>query len=98
MIKQEEKVPTIVWKYNLLKQAIEKWGSGPQLDMAVEEAAELIVAIQHLKRGRVTWDVVAEEIADCKIVLAQIELIANLGSVVDAKEMEKLKRLEERLK
>ncbi len=87
----------LVWKYDLLKRAIEKYGSGPQLDMAVEEAGELIVAIQHLKRGRVTWDEVAEEISDVKITIAQVELIANIGSVVDVKEMEKLKRLEKRL-
>lgn len=96
-MKQEEKVPFAIWKQNLLKAAVDKWGSSPQIDMLVEECGELIVDLQHYKRGRVAWDKIAEELADVRIMMGQIELIANIGALVDAKENGKLKRLEQRL-
>ena len=47
--------------------ALSKWGHSSQINMAVEEAAELIQAIQHHRRGRCTNEDVAGEIANMTI-------------------------------
>lgn len=91
-------MPLELWKIDILKNAIKKWGIDSQLDMLIEECAELIVALQHFKRRRINWEDVAEEIADVKIMCAQMETFENITSLVSKIEMEKLKRLEERLK
>ena len=36
----------------LMKQAVVKWGVASQLDMVIEECAELIDVIQKSRRGR----------------------------------------------
>ena len=85
----------------LYKRAIKQWGCEPQLRMAQEEAAELIVAVNHLLRGRGSRDgalnALAEEVADMEIMLGQLRRIADLGSRVDFLRSEKLRRLNERL-
>lgn len=58
-----------------LEKCIKKWGIPAQLDMVVEECAELIDAIQKLKRKRVTIEKVMEETIDVQIMLEQIEYI-----------------------
>jgi NTP pyrophosphatase (non-canonical NTP hydrolase) len=93
----EDKIPLIMWKMNLLDRAIKTWGVDAQLDMVIEEASELITSIQHMKRGRVTWDEVAEEMADVKIMINQFHTIDNVSDAIHIHELVKLKRLEERL-
>ncbi len=60
---------------DLYKKAIELWGEEAQLEMIVEECAELIHAIQKLKRNDgdrlPKLEKVHEEIADVRIVLEQ---------------------------
>lgn len=71
----------------ILSQAIEQYGLGPQLDMLIEEMAELTQAICKVKRnrqvnidridtddhGNQNFYNIHEEFADVQIVMAQIE-------------------------
>ena len=77
--------------------ALSKWGYSSQIDMAVEEAAELIQALHHHRRGRCTNEVVASEIADMTIMCGQLRLIFG-AEEVDAAIAAKLERLGRRLK
>lgn len=53
-------------------RAVERWGLAPQLDQLVEESAELIVAVNHWRRGRVELGEVIEELADVVVVGAGV--------------------------
>jgi NTP pyrophosphatase (non-canonical NTP hydrolase) len=60
-------------EHELDKQAIELWGIEAQLDQLCEECVELIVAVHHLKRGRVDGRDVSEEMADVQNCLNQFK-------------------------
>jgi len=96
-VKQKEKIPRMMWRMNLLKRVVEVYGQDAQLNQLIEELAELIVAIQHLRRDRIGWDKVAEECADVRIMISQIGTIANMGDAMAIHETAKLERLEARL-
>lgn len=82
---------------DLMRRAITTWGRNAQFDMAVEEAAELIVAIRHYQRGRDTeQDHLCAEVADMKIMVAQLEMMVDRSKVWNAIEA-KQKRLKTRL-
>ena len=98
MIEQNEKVPKAIWEFEVLKKAIDKWGEAKQLDMMQEEAAELIVAINHYRRGRNTWIHVIEEMSDVRIIIDQFATIGDNSTVMNAERDKKMKRLEEKLK
>jgi len=97
IMKQNEKIPLLIWRMDLLDKAIKTWGIDAQLDMLIEECGELIVAIQHLKRKRVGWDAVAEEIIDVEIMSGQIKLFINNNELFDDIETKKYERLNRRL-
>jgi hypothetical protein len=81
----------------LYAEAVRAWGADAQLDMVVEECAELIVAMQHLLRGRsASTRSVIEELADVTIMAAQARLIVG-AEMVDRAIAGKLFRLRERL-
>ena len=96
-IPTDEKVPLVLWETNLFYKAIEKWGEEAQLRQLQEEAAELIVVINHLLRGRDTWEHVCEEMSDVKILVDQISLIDNNNELMNKYRTVKLNRLKERL-
>ncbi len=79
---------------NLYLEAIEKWGDEAQLDKAIEECAELILAIQHRKIHRATNEHVIEEVADVQILMDQLSIIFNEDAVADmkVKKLDKLRR------
>lgn len=79
-----------------LKEAIEKWGTVPQMLMAVEEGSELSKALLHFIRGRASKLEVAEEIADVMIMAQQMRMIFG-QDLVDQAVAQKMARLEERL-
>lgn len=64
--------------------AIELWGSGFQLDMVVEECAELIQAACKVKRRRdpIHAQAVIEEAADVTVMLEQLPYILSSARVV----------------
>ena len=65
--------------------------------MLQEELAELIVAVNHMKRGRCGWDKVLEEMGDVEILIDQFKLQDGHLKIINDSKMSKLKRLEERL-
>ena len=83
---------------NTLKQAIDTWGKDMQLNIAVEEFAELTKEICKYKRGADNISNIVEEMADCYIMLEQMKTIFDLGSTVISDAMDKkIKRLKSRL-
>lgn len=87
--------PKIYWK------AIEAFGEQSQIDMLIEEMAELTQAILKNRRRNngnpLMSENLHEEFVDVKIVMAQIELCLMPNRLEFWKE-EKLKRLSERIK
>lgn len=80
------------------EKAVETYGKDMQLNVAIEELSELIKEICKNKRGADNIDHITEELADCYIMMSQLEIIFDikplrLYSWID----EKLARLEERL-
>lgn len=76
--------------------AIHAHGSTAQIDMAVEECAELIVALRHHVRGRASLTESATEIADVLIMCAQLACLTG-PELVAHEVTKKLDRLEARL-
>ena len=85
----------------LLDRAITTYGAPAQMDMAVEEMAELTKALCKIKRAQAGCEVTAaignviEEMADVQIMLDQLRLI--FARSTDEVEEEKLRRLLGRL-
>lgn len=84
-------------KREIFSQAVKLWGETFQMNMAVEECAELIQAIMKFRRNKVVGNVKAnlcEEIADVEIMLEQLRTILNEDVLIDNIKEEKLERLE----
>lgn len=81
----------------ICKKALEKWGFENQKDKAIEEMSELTVAIikeRQYPDFNKTMDVISE-IADVKIMIAQLELMYDSNEIQKQVEM-KLTRLVEK--
>lgn len=81
----------------ILQKAIVLYGRQAQIDVAIEECAELINAIQKHRRGRVGDKEVIDEIADVRIMTEQLALIFG-EEEVEARRQFKLARLHNRMK
>ena len=86
---------------DILKKAIETYGKDMQLNVAIEELSELIKEICKNKRGADNCAAIIEEMADCYIMLSQLEIIfdidfCDIDEVVKSKIARLEKRLEER--
>lgn len=69
-----------------LKKIADHFGFGHQTEKAVEEMAELIVAIKHLKKKDTTDAYIVnfvEELADVKIMIDQLIYLTELGAPTD---------------
>lgn len=77
----------------ILRTAIDRYGRGAQRDKAIEELSELIRALARCDDP----ENVAEEMADVRIMLDQLELIFGNGQRVAAWEVMKLRRLDQRI-
>lgn len=77
-------------------KALELYGEG-QIDICVEEMSELIKELCKFKRYRENLSSIAEEIADVKITIAQMEMLFGCKEEVKEWVDRKLKRLEGRL-
>ena len=56
----------------IYQKTIAKWGEEAQYDQAIEECAELIVALKHFRRGKVTSQAVIDELADITLMVGQL--------------------------
>lgn len=85
----------------LLEHAIRLYGEPAQMDMAVEEMAELTKALCKIKRAQAGCEVTAaignvvEEMADVQIMLDQLRIIFHRST--EEVEEAKLERLKNRL-
>ncbi len=81
---------------DLYEETLQKWGEEAQYDQAVEECAELIAVLKHLRRGRADVTAVAEELADVYLMIGQ--LVYMLGEELFTAAIEsKVARLREHL-
>ena len=86
----------------ICKRAVAKWGVESQLDQAVEEAAELIQAINKFKRYNSPWPLM-EEMVDVEIMVGQLKAIVREATGGSNSRMynrvreEKLKKVEGKL-
>jgi NTP pyrophosphatase (non-canonical NTP hydrolase) len=81
---------------SICSQAVGRYGATSQMNMLQEECAEYIVALSHMRRGRVGINEVADEVADIVIMCEQARLIFG-GNILESAIERKLARLEERL-
>lgn len=87
----------------IYKKAIDTYGEENQLNMLIEEMAELIQAINKYRRSDnyLELEHVAEETADVKIMLEQLDVMFekyNFTGCENRWKSEKLARLEKRLR
>lgn len=84
----ETKTLTGAERMEIVERVAKYYGFAPQLDMMVEECGEMIVAINHYKRQRVSTERLIEEFADIWIVLKQMGVFldeSSIANVVDYK-------------
>jgi NTP pyrophosphatase (non-canonical NTP hydrolase) len=84
-----------------MQSALEQWGLNAQVGQAVEECAELIVALQkYINRTPQPGmkENILDEIADVEMMLAQIRLALNIDDATLRKRIErKFERLNQYL-
>lgn len=80
-------------EYQLYSDSIAHWGKDRQCICTIEELAELQKELTKQLKGEGNISHIAEEIADCEIMLAQIKYIFNLNNEVLKQRNCKLKRL-----
>lgn len=83
-------------RQNILGNALMLYGNAAQIELAIEEMGELLVAINHYRRARCSVEAVQEEIADVKIAMDQLAMIYGENDVAKY-EKQKLERLEKRI-
>lgn len=81
-----------------LIRIIDEYGSDKQQDIAIEECSELIKAICKYKRTLDHVEDIVDEIADVKIMLAQLEIIFDCSGAVEDRVEFKINRQMERIK
>lgn len=84
-------------KHDIIAGAVDTFGYESQRWMAVEEMSELADALAKRRRGRASIDDIVTEIADVRIMMAQLSYIYGERQVEEEIES-KLARLRERLK
>ena len=83
-------------KKDIYEAALRHWGIDAQLNVFIEECAELTAEICHYFRGRCTLTGLADEVADVEIMVEQLRLIVGETIVNEIKER-KLARLDRTL-
>jgi len=85
----------------IMQTALDQWGSNAQVGQAVEECAELIVALQkyvnRTPQAGMVEDIL-DEIADVEMMLAQMRLVLDIDDATLRKRIEyKFERLKQYL-
>lgn len=84
----------------IYQDALELWGKDAQIDMCIEEMAELTHALLSYRRGREgSIGKLLEELADVEIMIEQMKLIFNPLSSFEVEDFKegKLNRLAKRV-
>lgn len=82
----------------LYLKAIDLWGMEAQINQLVEEQAEVITAVNHYRRGRITLDKLIEEMVDASICLEQMSIVMPDWKSIKDKKLARLKSLVEKEK
>ena len=77
-------------------RAVARYGATLQMNQLQEECAEYVVALSHMRRGRVGVNEVADEVADIVIMCEQAGQIFG-GNILESAIERKLAKLEARL-
>lgn len=77
------------------RKAVNAFGTESQMIVAIEELSELTKEITKYLRDKGDINHISEEMADVKIVIAQLELMLDNSSLISLWESKKLKRLED---
>lgn len=83
--------------FEILQQAIDRYGMDAQLKMVLEEMSELQKEICKFWRGKDNLEQIAEEVADVEIMLEQVKMIFQIEDIVDDYIPKKISRLRDRL-
>lgn len=84
-------------KDKILKSAIARYGKTAQMIIAMEEMAELTKELSKFLRGAHNEDAIAEEIADVRIMLEQLEIMFDCAGAAAVYKAAKVERLRKRL-
>lgn len=73
-------------KARIYQEALNQWGADAQINMAIEEMAELISALQHYRREKswghlATVEDIADKIADAEIMMEQLRFMFGINSL-----------------
>ena len=82
----------------ILKNALKHYGANSQRIVAIEEMSELTKELCKVARCEENIAHIAEEIADVRIMLDQMEILFDCRKQVELMESEKLERLLKRMK
>ena len=81
----------------ILKNALQHYGANSQRIVAIEEMSELIKELCKVARGEENAAHIAEEIADVRIMLDQLEIMFDCAGAAAAYQAAKVERLRKRL-
>ena len=89
-----------VWedRVTLYSRAFREFGNTSQMRMCQEECGELIAAINQFLRGRIGLKDLAEEVADVRIMVEQMEICVKKLRVSDVSVSEIVENKVERLR
>ena len=82
---------------DIIQAAVCKYGANSQIDISIEEMAELTKELIKNKRGLNNIESIAEEIADVQIMLDQLKIIYGIDCLAMTYRAEKLRRLKDRI-
>lgn len=85
------------YRNKIYDKAHSRLGTERQVDQAIEELGELIIALMHYRRGRGSIADISTEIADVRIMLEQLERIYDCGKIIDEQMDYKITRLRKRI-
>ena len=80
-----------------MRDVIDFYGEDMQLNICIEELSELIKDLCKVKRGIGNLDNIAEEMADVKIIMEQLDIIFGNSDDVNEWYEHKIDRLQKRL-
>ena len=81
----------------LFREAVDRWGQTAQMDMCVEECAELIKAINKWKRGKGSLFDLVQEMVDVHLMVEELRYIVDNETLWNEAKQLKLTRLRRRL-